>query len=135
LLSYKVASYQTASYRIASYLGVHSALLSYFIGALSFRNFNLGPVTYIYEIFKYFSNYFRCAQIPEYCKTLEESEIVAQAFPLIFAFDEIIALGYRESVNLAQIRTFTEMDSNDEKVFQAIRLVRVALKYENIVVN
>jgi len=62
-------------------------------------------------------------QIPEYCKNVEESEIISQSFPLIFAFDEIIALGYRENVNLAQIRTFTEMDSHEEKVFQAIRQV------------
>jgi len=54
---------------------------------------------------------------------VEESEIISQSFPLIFAFDEIIALGYRENVNLAQIRTFTEMDSHEEKVFQAIRQV------------
>jgi len=66
-------------------------------------------------------------QIPEYCKNVEESEIIAQSFPLIFAFDEIIALGYRENVNLAQIRTFTEMDSHEEKVFQAIRQVRGSL--------
>jgi len=59
--------------------------------------------------------------VPEYCKMMEESEIVDQAFPLIFAFDEIVALGYRESVNLAQIRTFTEMDSHEEKVYQAVR--------------
>ena len=45
-------------------------------------------------------------------------------FQLIFAFDEIVALGYRESVNLAQIKTFTEMDSHDEKVYQAVRQVR-----------
>ena len=63
-------------------------------------------------------------QIPEYCKSMEESEIADQAFPLIFAFDEVVALGYRESVNLAQIRTFTEMDSHEEKVFQAVRQVR-----------
>ena len=62
-------------------------------------------------------------QIPEYCKNVEEAEIISQSFPLIFAFDEIIALGYRENVNLAQIRTFTEMDSHEEKVFQAIRQV------------
>ena len=40
---------------------------------------------------------------------------------MIFAFDEIVALGYRESVNLAQIRTFTEMESHDEKLFLAVR--------------
>ncbi|WAR04770.1 COPD-like protein, partial [Mya arenaria] len=59
--------------------------------------------------------------IPEYCRNLEESDIVDQAFQLIFAFDEIVALGYRENVNLAQIRTFTEMDSHEEKVFMAVR--------------
>lgn len=59
--------------------------------------------------------------IPEYCKNMEETEIVENAFNLIFAFDEIVALGYRENVNLAQIRTFVEMDSHEEKVYQAVR--------------
>lgn len=59
--------------------------------------------------------------IPEYCRNLEESDIVDQAFPLIFAFDEIVALGYRENVNLAQIRTFTEMESHEEQVFKSVR--------------
>ncbi|XP_062611322.1 coatomer subunit delta-like [Saccostrea cucullata] len=59
--------------------------------------------------------------IPEYCKNFDEQDIVDQAFPLIFAFDEIVALGYRESVNLAQIRTFTEMESHEEAVFKSVR--------------
>lgn len=61
---------------------------------------------------------------------MEESEVVEKSFQLIFAFDEIVALGYRENVNLAQIRTFTEMDSHEEKVFQAVR--EVTLMKENI---
>lgn len=65
----------------------------------------------------------RPAQIPEYCRALEENEIAEHCFDLIFAFDEIVALGYRENVNLAQIRTFTEMDSHEEKVFRAVREV------------
>ena len=60
-------------------------------------------------------------QIPEYCRNMEEAEIQENAFHLIFAFDEIVALGYRESVNLAQIRTFVEMDSHEEKVYKAVR--------------
>lgn len=62
-------------------------------------------------------------QVPEYCRSLEESDIRENAFNLIFAFDEIVALGYRENVNLAQIRTFVEMDSHEEKVYQAVRQV------------
>ena len=49
---------------------------------------------------------------------MDEADIVENAFQIIFAFDEIVALGYRESVNLAQIRTFVEMDSHEEKVYQ-----------------
>lgn len=60
-------------------------------------------------------------QIPEYCHSLDEKEILENAFNLIFAFDEIVALGYRESVNLKQIKTFIEMDSHEEKVYQAVR--------------
>lgn len=59
--------------------------------------------------------------VPEYCRSMDEAEIVDNAFQIIFAFDEIVALGYRESVNLAQIRTFVEMDSHEEKVYQAVR--------------
>lgn len=59
--------------------------------------------------------------ISEYCRNMEESEIAENGFNLIFAFDEIVALGYRESVTLSQIRTYVEMDSHEEKVYQAVR--------------
>lgn len=55
---------------------------------------------------------------------MDEAEIAENAFNLIFAFDEIVALGYRENVNLAQIRTFVEMDSHEERVFQAVRFTQ-----------
>lgn len=51
----------------------------------------------------------------------DESAILDNAFTLIFAFDEIVALGYRESVNLSQVRTFIEMDSHEERVYAAVR--------------
>lgn len=66
--------------------------------------------------------------LPEYCKSLEEREILDKAFDLIFAFDEIVVLGYRESVNLAQIRTFTEMDSHEERVHNQIQIVSKGYK-------
>ena len=53
--------------------------------------------------------------------TIDETEVSNNAFELLFAFDEIVALGYRESVNLNQIRVFTEMDSHEEKVAIAMR--------------
>ncbi|XP_063630616.1 coatomer subunit delta [Cydia splendana] len=59
--------------------------------------------------------------VPEYCTQLTETEVLNQAFNLLFAFDEIVALGYRESVNLAQVRSFVEMDSHEEKIYQAVR--------------
>nr|CDS25805.1 coatomer subunit delta [Hymenolepis microstoma] len=59
--------------------------------------------------------------IPEYARGSEASDIIENAFQIIFAFDEIVALGYRESVTLSQIRTFTEMDSHEEKMFNAVR--------------
>jgi len=62
-----------------------------------------------------------CRVVPEYCRTMDEADILENSFNLIFAFDEIVALGYRESVNLAQIRTFVEMDSHEEKVYNAVR--------------
>lgn len=58
-----------------------------------------------------------------------------QAFPLIFAFDEIVALGYRESVNLAQIRTFTEMESHEEAVFKSVREVNFYIVVEIITLS
>ncbi|XP_037074313.1 coatomer subunit delta-like [Pollicipes pollicipes] len=59
--------------------------------------------------------------VPEYCNAMTEADVFDNAFNLIFAFDEIVALGYKESVNLSQVRTFVEMDSHEEKVYQAVR--------------
>lgn len=70
-----------------------------------------------------FQNGLSVNQVPEYCRTFDETEIRENVFNLICAFDEIIALGYRENVNLAQIRSYVEMDSNEEKIYQAVRQV------------
>jgi hypothetical protein len=46
---------------------------------------------------------------------LTEDKVTDKCFELIFAFDEVITSGgYRENVNLQQIRTNLEMDSHEE---------------------
>ena len=82
---------------------------------------NSQPVWWLIHL----KNIFLAKQVPEYCRTFEEAEIRDNVFNLISAFDEIIALGYRENVNLAQIRSYVEMDSNEEKIYQAVRQVRL----------
>jgi hypothetical protein len=59
-------------------------------------------------------------KVPEYSKSLDEVSICKHAFELVFAFDEVIALGYREKVTLQQVKTFTEMDSQEEKIHEMI---------------
>ena len=41
------------------------------------------------------------------------------AFELIFAFDEVISLGYKENVTIAQVKQYTEMESAAEKQYKA----------------
>ncbi|KAI9026287.1 hypothetical protein DFJ74DRAFT_663805 [Hyaloraphidium curvatum] len=59
--------------------------------------------------------------LSEYCRSVDEKEILNRAFELISVFDEIISLGYRENVSLAQIRTITEMESHEEKIAAEIQ--------------
>ena len=55
--------------------------------------------------------------LPEYTQgQVDEEGVSFAAFDLIFAFDEIISLGYKENVTMAQVKTFTEMNSHEEKL-------------------
>ncbi len=47
---------------------------------------------------------------------MDEKEVSRMAFDLLSLFDEIISLGARENVSLAQIRTISEMESHEEKM-------------------
>lgn len=58
--------------------------------------------------------------VGEVCRTPEEKEVTKNSFELLLAFDEVISLGYRENVNLQQIRTIIEMDSHEEKIQEII---------------
>ncbi|KAH7097224.1 hypothetical protein BKA62DRAFT_716877 [Auriculariales sp. MPI-PUGE-AT-0066] len=54
--------------------------------------------------------------VSDTCRAPEEREILAHAFTLLAAFDEIFALGFRENINLMQVRNVLEMDSHEEKI-------------------
>ncbi|KAG8927382.1 hypothetical protein FRC03_001093 [Tulasnella sp. 419] len=54
------------------------------------------------------------------CRSADEKEIFKNAFELLGAFDEIVSLGYRENVNLMQVRNVLEMESHEEKIQEII---------------
>jgi hypothetical protein len=56
---------------------------------------------------------------------LDEQTVCKQAFELIFAFDEVVAMGYKEKVTVQQVKQFVEMDSQEEKIFEMIQRVSV----------
>ena len=58
------------------------------------------------------------------CKSLDEREILRNAFELISAFDELVTLGYRENLTISQIKTFLEMESHEERIQEIIARVR-----------
>lgn len=57
--------------------------------------------------------------VPEYCPGLEEESVSKMAFELIFAFDEVIALGFKDNVTVAQVKQYCEMDSVAERQYKA----------------
>ena len=60
--------------------------------------------------------------VPEYCGGIvTEDQVLENVFELIFAFDEVISLGYRESISLQQVRINLEMDSHEEKLHDMIQ--------------
>lgn len=69
------------------------------------------------------------AVVPDIAGTannLTEDKVTDKCFELIFAFDEVItAGGYRENINLQQIRTNLEMDSHEEKLHNMIKISKM----------
>jgi hypothetical protein len=61
--------------------------------------------------------------IPEYCGMhITEKAVVSHGFEIIFAFDEVVALGYKENITkIEQIRTYTNMDSQEEITHERIQ--------------
>ncbi|KAL9273196.1 Coatomer subunit delta-like protein [Drosera capensis] len=58
--------------------------------------------------------------VPEYAMGLDEEGIGKAAFELIFAFDEVISLGHRENVTVAQVKQYCEMESHEEKLHKLV---------------
>lgn len=54
------------------------------------------------------------------CKSLEEREIIRNAYELLSAFDELVTLGYRENLTISQIKAFLEMESHEERIQEII---------------
>ena len=52
--------------------------------------------------------------------SLDEEGINRAAFELIFAFDEVISLGHKESVTVAQVKQYCEMESHEEKLHKLV---------------
>jgi len=59
--------------------------------------------------------------VTDACPQVSEEAVVEAAFELVAAFDEVISLGYRESISLAGIRANLEMNSHEEKLSLMIR--------------
>lgn len=47
------------------------------------------------------------------------------AFDLVFAFDETVSFGYRESVTVSQIKTYMDMDSHEERLHLMIQQQKI----------
>lgn len=61
--------------------------------------------------------------VSDLCRSAEEKEITKNQFELMGAFDEIISLGFREPINLTQVRSILEMESHEEKIQEIIARV------------
>jgi hypothetical protein len=65
--------------------------------------------------------------VPEYVMPpVDEESVAAAAFDLLFAFDEVISLGYKENVTVAQVKQNTEMESHEEKLHKMIIASKVS---------
>ena len=68
--------------------------------------------------------------VSDLCRSAEEREILKNAFELLGAFDEIVNLGYREQINLMQVKNVLEMESHEEKIQEII--ARVCLHVRSV---
>ncbi|CAO3619715.1 unnamed protein product [Cunninghamella echinulata] len=58
--------------------------------------------------------------VTDTCRSCDEQDILNNSFELLFAFDEIVSEGYRENVNLSQVKNNIDMESHEEKIQEII---------------
>ena len=63
-------------------------------------------------------------QVEDNCLRFDESSVMEQAFNLIFAFDEIISMGFSEDVDMGDVQDCLEMKSLDEERQRRLQVVR-----------
>jgi coatomer subunit delta len=73
--------------------------------------------------------------VKEYVEEVTEASVCEHSFDLLFAFDEVISLGHKEEVTVAQVRQNTEMESNEEKLINMIRDEKVKQTIEGMKVR
>lgn len=61
--------------------------------------------------------------VHQYCSPINEETVKNNAFTLIYGFDELISLGYRENVMLEDIRNAIDMQSENETLADIIKQV------------
>lgn len=61
--------------------------------------------------------------------SVTEADIEKSAFQILSAWDEVITLGWREHVNLQQVRSVLEMESHEEKIQDIIARVRRRVRF------
>lgn len=69
------------------------------------------------------------------CRSLDEREILRNAYELLSAFDELVTLGYRENLTISQIKTFLEMESHEERVQEIIARVSLNMCLGKIILS
>ncbi|XP_048607764.1 coatomer subunit delta [Brassica napus] len=58
--------------------------------------------------------------VPEYCVSLDEEGIGRANFDLVHAFDEVLSLGHKEDVTVAQVKQYCEMESHEEQLHKLV---------------
>ena len=56
--------------------------------------------------------------IQDICGTIDSESIVSNGFEIMLGIDDIVSLGYRNSVNLGQIKQYLQMESIEEQEFK-----------------